>query len=356
MQLNETSAFLWTQFDNTTDINSLTEQCIHHFHCSQTDYSAIQSSVVQFINSLCEKGILIPDTVMLTNSKPSKTLRIANLFCRFYNLNIEFPKEFLAFETHEVIFADSPCMNINILPKVPIHHKNGNLILRNESLCILDTDDKYLLLFPSFHEVKEASITKNGTEATLYSASDFTPRGIEEFSYAVRILFFYFAQMHNMTAIHSASILYADRLWLFSGSSGTGKSTHTNLWQENFSTPVINGDLNLITLSNGLPTVHGIPWCGTSGIYHTQSYPLGGIIFLEQGNTNMVSEYTADRKQLALLHRCVSPSWTATLQEFNCNILQEISDNIYICKLSCTADNTAVACIKNAIDKYLDNL
>ena len=65
--------------------------------------------------------------------------------------------------------------------------------------------------------------------------------------------------------------------------------THTNLWKEQFGTKIINGDLNLIGWSNGEqtnigqsvdkpgskghPIVYGMPWCGTSGIASTKSYP-----------------------------------------------------------------------------------
>ena len=91
----------------------------------------------------------------------------------------------------------------------------------------------------------------------------------------------------------------------FSGHSGMGKSTHTNLWKEQFGTKIINGDLNLIGWSNGEqanigqsvdkpgskghPIVYGMPWCGTSGIASTKSYPLGGIVLLGRSDNDHLS-------------------------------------------------------------------
>ena len=36
----------------------------------------------------------------------------------------------------------------------------------------------------------------------------------------------------GMFALHSASLLYLEKAWLFSGPSGMGKSTHTALWKK----------------------------------------------------------------------------------------------------------------------------
>lgn len=81
-------------------------------------------------------------------------------------------------------------------------------------------------------------------------------------------------------AIHSASILYKEKAGLFSGHSGMGKSTHTQMWHDLLQTPYLNGDLNLLGWESGKIIVYGIPWCGTSGIYTTTDHELGGIVLL----------------------------------------------------------------------------
>jgi len=156
-------------------------------------------------------------------------------------------------------------------------------------------------------------------------------------------------------AVHSASIWYRDKVWLFSAPAGTGKTTHTQIWREVYETPVINGDLNLIALENGIATVHGIPWCGTSGIYSKQSYPLGGIIFLTQGADNKMISLSKDQKLLRLLHRSISPGWKEEMQERNYSVVEELIDKILICHLSCNQEKEAAACSKGAIDAYLEN-
>ena len=62
--------------------------------------------------------------------------------------------------------------------------------------------------------------------------------------------FLFAAQKHGKFAIHSASILYKEKAWLFSGHSGMGKSTHTQMWHDLLQTPYLNGDLNLLAMEN----------------------------------------------------------------------------------------------------------
>ncbi len=89
---------------------------------------------------------------------------------------------------------------------------------------------------------------------------------------------FYFAALHGKYALHSASNYYQEKAWLYSASSGTGKTTHVKLWEKLYAVQVLNGDLNLLGMEKDEVFVYGIPWCGTSGVYTTKKYPLGGII------------------------------------------------------------------------------
>lgn len=106
---------------------------------------------------------------------------------------------------------------------------------------------------------------------------------------------------------------YQGKAWLFSGSSGTGKSTHANLWANRYHTPVLNGDLNVLDIKNGLPYLYGLPWCGTSETYTTTTYPLGGIVFLKQAPFNRVNSLPPDEQALFLMQRMISPTWTKDL-------------------------------------------
>lgn len=141
--------------------------------------------------------------------------------------------------------------------------------------------------------------------------------------------------------IHSASVLYKEKLWLFSAKSGTGKSTHANMWQQAGTGKVINGDLNLVGIKNGEASVKGTPWCGTSGIYDLNEYPLGGIAFLVRDESDFVEELPFPEKVVAILRESITPMWDKEKLEKEIEIALQIAKQSVIFKLHCTAKLSA---------------
>ena len=159
--------------------------------------------------------------------------------------------------------------------------------------------------------------------------------------------------MKGLFALHSSSILYQDKAWLFAGPSGTGKSTHAALWENEFETPLLNGDLNLIGISDEIPVVYGIPWCGTSGIYTANTHPLGGITLLKRAAGNGALPLTEDERQLKVMHRLISPSWTNEMLSRNLDFAADLQRRIPVFCLQCTKDAAAAHTMKQIIDDSL---
>lgn len=354
IRLNETSAFLWEQMNKTSDIEELIMLCKEYFQCLPEDYPIMEAHIRQFVNSLYQQGIVLPPKDNAWGTACYKILKMAGIFLKLYGPENAFAKELLDFETKEEFSDDSLIQEICVQTHLPAYKENGMLLLRNQSLTVVESEQHFVLLFPQFKQIREAHVDKDGKRVIIYCMPELTEEATEEISYVIRIAFLYFAQMEHMMAVHSASILYRDKAWLFSAPSGTGKTTHTKIWQEVYGAPVINGDLNLIALENGIAMVHGIPWCGTSGIYSKQSYPLGGIVFLSQGVDNEIIELSEEQKLLRLLHRCISPGWKEEMQERNYSIVEELSDKILFCQLTCNREKEAADCSKREIDTYFD--
>lgn len=210
-------------------------------------------------------------------------------------------------------------------------------------------------------------MTSDGRFAQIYVNGLDKEKTKEELFHAIRHFFLFFAQRQDFFAIHSASILYRDQVWLFSGHSGMGKSTHTNLWKEQFDTEIINGDLNLIGWSNGEqtnigqsvdkpgskghPIVYGMPWCGTSGIASTKSYPLGGIVLLGRSDNDHFELLTNDQKIVRVMQRMISPVWTEDMLEINLKCAAKLAKEVPIYYLLCTKEPSAAYVMKARIDK-----
>ena len=159
----------------------------------------------------------------------------------------------------------------------------------------------------------------------------------------------FLAQKKGMFVLHSASLLYLEKAWLFSGPSGMGKSTHTALWKKLFDTPFLNGDLNLIGKEGDQFVVYGIPWCGTSEIFTVEKKELGGIVLLEKAPEDKIVSLTKEQKTLRVMQRMISPPWTAGLMKKNLAFAEEIANEKPVYFLRCTKNDTAAEVMHHRI-------
>lgn len=149
------------------------------------------------------------------------------------------------------------------------------------------------------------------------------------------------------------TLLYKEKAWLFSGHSGMGKSTHTNLWKELFGTPLLNGDLNLIGEENGQFFVYGIPWCGTSGICTTEKQRLGGIVLLgRDAKDNRFEIMTPAERVLRVMQRMISPSWTDELVSRSLAFAETLTDEIPVFHFLCMKNPSAAHKMRQRIDLW----
>ena len=100
---------------------------------------------------------------------------------------------------------------------------------------------------------------------------------------------------HGGMMLHSSAVVVDDRAYLFSAPSGTGKSTHTRLWQQIFGdkAQVINDDKPALRCIDGIWYAYGTPWCGKDGINVNRKVPLAGICFLKQAPHNRIRRLTS---------------------------------------------------------------
>ena len=90
--------------------------------------------------------------------------------------------------------------------------------------------------------------------------------------------------------LHSSAVELDGRAYLFSGPCGTGKSTHTKLWQTMFgdAAQVFNDDKPALRFIDGAWYAYGTPWCGKDGINQNKKVKLAGICFLKQASENKI--------------------------------------------------------------------
>lgn len=109
---------------------------------------------------------------------------------------------------------------------------------------------------------------------------------------------------------HSAVIDVDGKSYAFAASSGTGKSTHINLWLQHFKdrATVVNGDKPLLRFCGDTLFAYGTPWCGKERLQTNICSPLKAICFLQRSETNQIRKI--DEKQVVnlLFQQTILPS------------------------------------------------
>lgn len=95
---------------------------------------------------------------------------------------------------------------------------------------------------------------------------------------------------YNGLYLHSSAVEVDGKAYLFSGTCGVGKSTHTSLWQQMLGDRVcrFNDDKPTLRRVDDRWYAYGTPWCGKDGINVNKKVPLAGICFLKQGSENRI--------------------------------------------------------------------
>lgn len=355
LQLNETSELLYRAITEGCDENELVQRLAAHYDAAAEELDTLRTDVSRFLSELRLTGVIDPvaPSLYVPCEQPAY-VQIASVL-----MQLNLPRELIA-EELLAFWADAPCAPSDVSLCVsarcgePPERPCGQVLIHGSELLIMDCGDMYTMLFPASETLISCHLSADGTKACFYY-KDGEPQVIhEELFHGIRFAFLYCAARHGLFAVHSASILYRQRAWLFSAPSGTGKSTHAALWNTAFRTPLLNGDLNLLGMENGAPVVYGLPWCGTSGIYTTAKHPLGGVIYLQQAKSDAVVTLTADSRQLMLAQRMISPTWTAEQLLACLSFCADAAPQIVSFLLQCTPDAHAAEVCKKMIDTLLE--
>lgn len=107
----------------------------------------------------------------------------------------------------------------------------------------------------------------------------------------------------NVLLLHGSAICMDGEVYIFIAPSGTGKSTHTRLWREQFGDRcyMINDDKPLIRFEGDDIRVYGTPWAGKHNLERNTSAPLKAIIQLRRGSENHIERFPKDKAYYSIM-------------------------------------------------------
>ncbi len=161
-------------------------------------------------------------------------------------------------------------------------------------------------------------ILATATEETINKEKELVPAAPVE---ACEILCIYRAIAEQLPqfdrfVFHGAAIEYDGEAYLFTAPSGTGKTTHINLWRKHLGDKVniVNGDKPIIKVGE-TPVVYGTPWAGKEGFQRNVSAPLKAVCILKQGAKNNIVRLTTAEALKHLMRQIYLPQDTTSLSK-----------------------------------------
>ncbi len=151
--------------------------------------------------------------------------------------------------------------------------------------------------------------------------------------------------------LHSSTIAYRGQGVAFSAPSGTGKSTHTGLWQECFgdAVEIINDDKPAVYFDGEQAMICGTPWSGKTALNHNRTVPLRAIVFIERGTTNHIERLDTVDSMFYLSTQIVRPYYDESLGIHMLDFTERLMTAVPIYRLTCNISREAVETAFNAI-------
>lgn len=153
----------------------------------------------------------------------------------------------------------------------------------------------------------------------------------------------------NGMMLHASAVALDDEAYLFSAPSGTGKSTHAQVWLRLFDgAEIINDDKPAIRKMNGSYFVFGTPFSGKNDIsINNRSYPLKGICFLDRGK-NQIKKLSACDAMAPFFNQTIRPDDEVKM-DLLCRQVEDMLKDINFYSMFCDVSDEAVKMAYNAM-------
>ena len=152
----------------------------------------------------------------------------------------------------------------------------------------------------------------------------------------------------NTFLMHGAVVAVGDKAWLFTAPSGTGKTTHINLWLNNITgSYVVNGDKPLIHVDDEC-TVYGTPWAGKERMNRNIGVKLCGIVVLNRGTENHIEKVPMTQILPVLIQQSYRPNNKVELEK-TLSLLSRLGKKVPMYQLYCNMNPDAAFTAYNVL-------
>ena len=167
---------------------------------------------------------------------------------------------------------------------------------------------------------------------------------------ALMMMYTFITSDKQTTLFHSSVVSYQGKAYMFLGRSGTGKSTHSQLWLKHIEgTELVNDDNPVVRIIDGEARVYGSPWSGKTPCYRNVDYPIGGIVKLKQAPFNEIRRMKAIEAYVTLAMSISGMRWNTKMGDGLHQTENLLTANVPVWHLSCLPDQNAAELCQTTI-------
>lgn len=162
--------------------------------------------------------------------------------------------------------------------------------------------------------------------------------------------FYTYLLKYNGILLHSSCVVVDGYAYAFSADSGTGKSTHTQLWLKHFGdrAHILNDDKPAIRIIDDKVYACGTPWSGKYDYSTPEIVPLAGICFLERSEDNWIKKAETSKAVYNIFSQTVRRLGPNAMEKLF-DVLENIFSKVPIWELGCNISDDAVLTSYNAM-------
>lgn len=218
------------------------------------------------------------------------------------------------------------------MPRLEIYKKAGGWVLltamyRDSEICSrLESNEDF-----SVNELTISTSAVNG-----FAVRDFAINN------AAMMLYAFTALKYKVLELHASVVVKGDRGFLFLGKSGTGKSTHSRLWQEVYSEAwLLNDDNPVVRIQDDGIWVYGSPWSGKTPCYKNESCRVGAFVQLRQAAENTIERCRPSKSYIFVYGGCSGLKFVDSVRDELYAVVSALVGEVPVWELGCLPNHDA---------------
>ena len=218
-------------------------------------------------------------------------------------------------------------------------------------------EEPYITTIVCGHTASGNDVFKFGNSLFLICSKDYREGRVimpkykfkNVFNDALKMMFALATTGKDTLIIHAAVVSCEGKGYLFLGPSGTGKSTHAQLWLKHIEgTELVNDDNPVVR--DGV--VYGSPWSGTkTPCFRNVSVPIGGIVMLSQAPYNKIRRLNGIEAYVDLAESVGSMPWDSRIAESQHQTENTLVSTIPMWHLECLPDEEAARLCHDSVTR-----